>query len=174
VRDVSSINLIWNYLSNPHALAKIFWASFSSPELIDSYSKSFIGVLGWLNVPLPEMSYTLLWIGLIAIAVINFSNWIRIKGGDSIAQLLLVVLAFCSIFLIFFAMLISWTPTNSSVIQGVQGRYFSIPSLMLAYSLASCRESANKKCLDLSKFVVSCFVAISLWSTYHALWARYV
>ena len=48
---------------------------------------------------------------------------------------MLIACAFGSLAIIFFAMLISWTPHPASLIDGVQGRYFLIPAMMFAYAL---------------------------------------
>jgi hypothetical protein len=46
----------------------------------------------------------------------------------------LVVCAIVSSLLVFFALLITWSVHPAKVIEGVQGRYFLIPMLMLAYA----------------------------------------
>src|SRR5690606_29208317 len=52
----SSARLLF-FLSDPIGLARILWNTLSDPDLRAFYLHSFIGVLGWLDAPLPELLY---------------------------------------------------------------------------------------------------------------------
>lgn len=172
-RSASSTQLLWNYLTDPVGLFKILWASVTSPDHVLFYLRSYLGLLGWLNVALPKDSYILLSIGLILIASLNFLNINNSPKCDLTSRWLLVGLSACSFFLVFFAMLISWTPTGAMLIEGVQGRYFFIPTILLSYSLSTTMQDSNTRYTVPAEIVTCCFISISFWSTLVALSARY-
>ncbi|MBP9012625.1 MAG: hypothetical protein KBG22_03335, partial [Smithella sp.] len=68
-------------------------------------------------------------IGLLSVSAKNFKK-------DWFSRSLLVFSALISILLIFFAILIKDNQHPASLIQGVQGRYFLIPMIMVAYAVS--------------------------------------
>jgi uncharacterized membrane protein len=41
------------------------------------------------------------------------------------------------LFIVFFSVLVTWTPHPAAVIEGVVGRYFLIPGILIAYALTA-------------------------------------
>jgi hypothetical protein len=95
--------------------------------------QSFFGILGWLDARFPDDIYT--WLYALFFLVAIFSTSFRRIEAEWLVSLLLVICAFCSILLIFLALLVTWNAHPASVINGVQGRYFIVPALLIAYSL---------------------------------------
>ncbi|MBB3020113.1 putative membrane protein [Microvirga lupini] len=88
-------------------------------ELLDSYLAQIIGVLGWLDAPLPSAAYIILGLGFVAILLMDgislqpLLRWITFAGFTS------------SVALIFLSLYLIWNPLGSrGPIEGVQGRYF--------------------------------------------------
>ena len=128
----STSELMRSYLMHPDAFIAVLWRTVADGNNMEFYWKSFIGILGWLDTPLPIWAYlsisccgVVLWLG---------GNGVR-SGEFRIAERWgLWAVAFASTLLVFFALLITWTPHPAQVIKGIQGRYFFVPALMLAYA----------------------------------------
>lgn len=132
VRSHTTTQLLMQYAADPWAYFKIVAASVGDAELFSFYQQSFIGILGWLDTPLADYFYPVLWTGLALCALASVS--ISTLQKDWSARLLLVAIAIASIGLIFLAMLVTWTPHPASVVKGVQGRYFVVPAILLGYA----------------------------------------
>jgi uncharacterized membrane protein len=131
VRDHTSTELLLHYASDPIAFFKVVLASLADHELFTFYQQSFIGILGWLDTPLPRYFYPALWtgLGLCGLASVSGSTLRR----DWSARLLLAGVALACIGLTFLALLVTWTPHPASMVQGVQGRYFVVPMILFGY-----------------------------------------
>jgi uncharacterized membrane protein len=172
VRNQSSSQLLVHYAMHPDAFFKIVWTSLSNPELANFYQQSFIGILGWLDTMLPPPFYSLLWIGLGVCALVSIS--LTAGGGGLGARWLLLVTAIASVGLIFLSQLVTWTPHPATLIEGVQGRYFVMPMVMLAFSLSgfpTVRTQLRRRlaALALTGFALASLTAltITLISRYH-------
>lgn len=121
------------YSLHPWSFFKILFHTLGQHSIQVEYVTTFLGRLGWLDTPLPGHAYALLTGCLVLLAVLSFpfttlrTNWQ--------ARLSLICAALVSVLLIFFALLITWTDENPTLISGVQGRYFLIPALLFAYAL---------------------------------------
>lgn len=129
----SPSELLMYYAEKPNDFIKTLWHTVSNIGILKNYLESFIGILGWLDTPLQDSNYRVFYILIIftLVASVRLQASARVWG----AKLLLLSSAICSILIVFFALLITWTPHPASVILGVQGRYFFVPIVMLAYSL---------------------------------------
>ena len=70
-----------------------------------------------------------------------------------------------SVFTIFFALLVTWTPHPATVIDGVQGRYFLVPGLLLAYASSGLGKgiSVNQEKIGrIALFVLAVFSCLSM------------
>lgn len=170
-RDQSSSQLLFHYAMHPDAYFKIVWTSLSNPELANFYQQSFIGILGWLDTMLPPPFYSLLWIGLGVCALVSIS--LTAGGGGQGARWLLVFTAITSIGLIFLSQLVTWTPHPATVIEGVQGRYFVMPMVMLAFSLSGFPTARTRLQRQLAVFALTGFALASLTGLTLTLISRY-
>lgn len=121
------------YLKTPFQFFHVLWESVSDKSLQDFYRKSFLGILGWLDTPFEKGCYEALSLGILAIAALSFS-WGEFKD-EWRQRSLLIFIAVAGTLLIFFALLVTWTPHPAGNIAGVQGRYFMIPAVFLAYGI---------------------------------------
>ena len=131
--SISSSQVALAYLSDPGSLVQVIWSTLNDAATLRGWFSSFLGMLGWLTAPFPGRTYIYLLAALLVIGALSFS-FEHIKRHRNL-NLLFFFITGCSVFLILFAMLTTWTPYPSPVIIGVQGRYFLIPALVLSYGL---------------------------------------
>lgn len=132
-RDHTTADIFLHYCTAPWDFFAVFAKTWMNTDLRNFYWRSLIGILGWLDAPLPGNFY--LWIGIgLLIGMIGCIS-LRHQGNDRLFRITLFFISAASIFLIFFALLITWTPHPAEIIAGVQGRYFVVPALLLGYSL---------------------------------------
>lgn len=136
-----SSKIIAYYAQNPLKFFDVLWHTLSSTEIRHFYLNSFIGILGWLTIGFDSLTYNLLSLALLGLLVLSL-NVRNIKRQWQQRGLLVIVSVF-SILLTFFALLVTWTPHPANAIAGVQGRYFFIPSIILAYALTGSKELGN-------------------------------
>ncbi|HQI71705.1 MAG TPA: DUF2142 domain-containing protein [Smithella sp.] len=122
------------YLQHPLQFFHVLWATLSRADLVNFYGASFLGYLGWLDTPFSPKEYKVFFICIILIGLLSVSA--KNFKKDWFSRSLLVFSALISILLIFFAILIKDNQHPASLIQGVQGRYFLIPMIMVAYAVS--------------------------------------
>ena len=94
------------------------------------YCREAVGVLGWLDTPLPNPYYALT--GLVLLAAFRGS---RAPGSfDARRRAAVAGLVAAAVGAVFVLQYLSWSPIGSRTIEGVQGRYFLplVPFLGLA------------------------------------------
>ena len=170
-RNHTTSELLFYYVTNPSAYFEVVSASLSSLELFTFYQESFIGILGWLDTKLPLYFYPTLWIGLALCALIGVS-WQSLQR-DWLPRLLLILIALASVCLIFLALLVTWTPHPAPVVQGVQGRYFVVPMILLGYSLSGFAPVQGAVRRWLTRFVLAGFALVALTALTMTLVSRY-
>ena len=137
VRSLSTLKIIEFYLSNPVKWAEIFYNTLSSQEIWLHYGKTFIGVLGWLKLSLPEWYYLYCAAILVVLAVISLPKLNFLNTARKLEHSYFFVLAILSALIVWNMLLFTWTPFPNDVIGGVQGRYFWIPACIFAFGLGS-------------------------------------
>jgi hypothetical protein len=96
--------------------------------------RSFIGIPGWLDVDLPGFYHELAWAGL-ALALV--AGLLAGRGALSMRAAGWGVLAILgSVIGVALLQDLDWTVVGSPVIDGIQGRYFLAPALLLALPVA--------------------------------------
>lgn len=97
----------------------------------DMVTKSFIGILGWMNVLLYPKYYPFAIFVLIVAALLESKKEITIN----LFQKLIMLISFVGIIFIFsFTMYLSWTEVGGEMVTNLQGRYF-IPIVPLLFAL---------------------------------------
>ena len=127
------------------------------------YYESAVGILGWLDTPLPHWIYPVFgFIVLLAIAPLlasltrSLATW-----SPFLVAALSGVLLFLGIEIALYA---TWTPVGAPIVQGVQGRYL-LPILPLLGLLARTSEGHGRLQSMLGRLAVSavaCEVVLSL------------
>lgn len=98
------------------------------------YWQSLVGILGWLNVPLPGFVYTLAAVGLLLSVVGMPPTGRRQPLWLSAWDLALAAGAFA---LIITSLYVYWTPPHQAFAEGVQGRYLFPMLPMICAALVS-------------------------------------
>ena len=131
----SSGEIISYYLQHPIQLVNVFFATLTDTEHLRGYFSSFFGLLGWLDTPFPgrEYVYLLMLSSLIFIISLKFP----FKSEERQTAIVFLTVSFGVIAIVFFAMLVTWTPHPANFIEGVQGRYFLIPAILVTYAVNS-------------------------------------
>ena len=137
------------FLSHPDELIALLVRTLNNKELLSFYGRSFIGVLGWLHLPLePSLAYPMLAL-MLAICTVLTVIWTYQKPWRLVLQQMhwpLIVMALLSALSVFLLLLVAWTPdpTHAQLIEGVQGRYFLVPALLMAKALAGPHEQQER------------------------------
>lgn len=168
-RGHSTGQLLLLYAADPMAFLRVIGASLADPELGPFYLHSFIGVLGWLDTYLPLPTYPVLWTGL-GLCTIASALAANLRQAW-LARALLALAALACALLVFLALLVTWTTHPATTVAGVQGRYFVVPAIMLAYSIGATAPDrpVNRPALVLLVAVA----ALSLYALVATILARY-
>jgi uncharacterized membrane protein len=169
-RGYSTEQILLHYAADPLAFLRVIGASLAEPELGGPfYLNSFIGVLGWLDTMLPLPAYPALWtgLGLCAIASALAADPRQMR----LARLSMALAALGCALLVFLALLVTWTAHPAATIAGVQGRYFVVPAIMLAYAIGA---TPRPRPMGRAAFMLlAAFAAVSLYALVATVLARY-
>lgn len=141
-RPIDTIGTFKIFLHDPSVFLKPFFNTLTIEHLIDWYYKPFIGVLGFLDTPLPTWLYQIATLFLFITLIILALKQSFLMNSHKV--MLLAIITTSSI-LTFFLLWLSWTNMSSDIIEGVQGRYF-IP-MSFAFGLIASGS--------LSRFIIS-------------------
>lgn len=139
-RSVSTLEAAAHYLKNPVELAHVFYNTLTNGSLLGFYLASFHGV--FLNLPLPIIAYLILSAllgGMVLFSLAHPAQW----RMQALPRLTLIACGLISSVLAFLAMLITWTPVPTNVIQGVQGRYLLVPVMLACLGVCSWRPATG-------------------------------
>jgi uncharacterized membrane protein len=159
------------YVKNPAALYNVFFSTLSDSNFARDYRDSFIGVLGWLDAGFNQLIYERVFICLGVIAAFSIS--VKNLNINWVPRACLFLCALASVFLIFFALLITWNKHPASQIQGVQGRYFLIPAIMAAYAISGASYAAEGFFRRMALILVTALGLFTAFSTSKLLIERY-
>ena len=137
------------FLSHPDELIALLVRTLTNQELLSFYGHSFIGLLGWLHLPLkPPLAYPMLALMLAVCTVLTMMCTRQQPSRLVLQQMqwLLIGMALLSALSVFLLLLVAWTPdpTHAQLIEGVQGRYFLVPALMVARALAAPQQQHER------------------------------
>lgn len=168
--DVSISKIFYYIISDPLNYVSILINTIGA--LQQSYINSFIGVLGWLDTPLPGYVYNS-YIPMLLFAII-----LDKRNDITIGRKMKCIfgMAFCSIFiLIMVSMYMTFTKIGDELIRGTQGRYFIPISPLLFILLYNNRKILNdslKKKLPL--FIIGYSSIILLVAIYYIIQRYYI
>ena len=152
-RALSTAQIAQHYFYNPGEWLGILQNTVLSKTTWAFYSESFIGILGWLHIPLPSWYYPLSWVCLAALLIASLIKSTKNEIFNSFSWLYCLI-ALLSCFIIFNALLLGWTPYPHDVIEGVQGRYFWIPASCLAFCLSPSNAFSKFSTVLLGLFLI--------------------
>ena len=138
----SASELLRIYLAQPQVMLELIWNTLQHEGRMKFYWQSFIGILGWLDTPLSNVQYQLIGasLGMSVVASWRLPN----QCSDAKPRLVMIGAALGSICIAFLAMALTWTTYPAEIIEGVQGRYFLVPALLICYSLGNPEACGGK------------------------------
>ena len=163
--------IIGGYLRDPASLLAIVANTVTAGNWLHAQYRSFIGVLGALDTPLPNAAYPVLAL-LLGVTLVLSLSWGAVRGAR-VATIGLVCCGIGAGTAVLLTLLVFFTPHPAESIRGVQGRYFLIPALILAYSTADMRVGPKQPRHDLGFLMCWAALAISASTALYALVARY-
>jgi len=119
-------------LENPIAYIKVILRTFRNYRL--SITTTYIGVLGWLDTPLPGFVYNAFIILTIMAALLEGRREVCLTLPN---KLVIALLFGAGVVYMSTLPYLTWTPVGSRTIEGMQGRYFipfGPPALLLLYN----------------------------------------
>ncbi len=121
---VNGVNLIYSHqataiVQNPLAFIHVVGNTLVTQILF--YYLSFIGILGWVDAPLPAFIYVLYIPGFLA--ALLFSKNLKVQVNN-IVRIISSFIFLLGAFFIFTYIFIDWTQPGALTIAGIQGRYF--------------------------------------------------
>lgn len=169
---LGAVGTLQAYWHHPQALWDILANTLTSSTLLSFYGASFIGILGWLDVRLSPLTY-----GILAMVfLITSMAAIQYRARDVMnryGRLSLGVMSLSAVLLTFLALLLTWTPFPSEFIQGVQGRYFLMPALVMAYAVSADTAELSPWRLGVTGGGLVGLLSIGMYASIHGLILRY-
>ncbi|WP_157405922.1 DUF2142 domain-containing protein [Acidovorax sp. CF316] len=138
VRALSTGQIIGAYLREPVEFLRLVGRTIADPFQGHLIVSSFVGNLGWADAPIPRFALATIGCGLLLAALLTVAAT-RYQKADLAIRATLVLAALGSAMLAFFALAVTWNPYPVRVIEGLQGRYFIIPAMLLAAALGPVR-----------------------------------
>ncbi|MHC4290787.1 MAG: DUF2142 domain-containing protein [Planctomycetota bacterium] len=133
------------------------------------YMASFIGILGFLDTPLPKWIYYSYPFVLIGIALFDRGCGESLDGKQ---RLWIIAICIGVFLLIQFSMYLTWTEPGKEIIEGVQGRYFlpiAMPMLLALFYNRKFESPAG----SLGPLIVMAYSTTVLIATCLCLYHRY-
>ncbi len=167
--EISSLGIAFYYLASPLQAFQLL------VNTIESYGRfywgGFLGNLGWLDAPISGAAQVVLFWMLSALAVLGLVE--RALVRHRFPWFWLLILACCSIGIIFAVQLLTWTIHPARVIDGVQGRYFLVPALIFAFAVQGLSERRANWASLAAFMVMGLLACFSLWVTVDTLLKRF-
>ncbi len=155
-------------LAHPLRLPLLFLTTWL--VLADYLTTSFIGLLGWLDVTLPLAYHRAAWLVMAAAAAAcPCAGRGPLSARAAAASAIAALGAIAGVGVIQY---LSWTKVGAPIIDGLQGRYFLGPAMVLGGVLARSRPSEGRLAAWLAAPVIF-FPFVTLAVILHALLMRY-
>ncbi|MEB5707356.1 DUF2142 domain-containing protein [Pantoea anthophila] len=142
--------LVSYYIKHPIETFRIIWGTISDPAYFNFYTSTMVGVIAWLDAPV-LMGIVDIFNAAICLYFLSHLYLSRGVTGNS-NRLFILAISSISAILIFCAILAQWSPFPTERVIGVQGRYFLIPLIMIAYAIPSKPEAYKYTILPLIFF----------------------
>jgi uncharacterized membrane protein len=153
--------ILWHPIQYLHVLIQT--AQVRGPIVL----RSFVGILGWIDTPLPAFVYPTYTIMLIGAALTDQKR--ELKMG-LYAKALIACVCVAMIWLVVASQYLLWTPLQYPVIGGLQGRYFiplGVPIFLVLYNR---RIRLTENWLSIA---VTCFCTVVMIATCLTVLHRY-
>ncbi|MDO4231452.1 MAG: DUF2142 domain-containing protein [Lautropia sp.] len=143
MRSASTGEIALHYLGNPAELFAVFSRTLGGPDGLHALLRSFVGHS--FGLIFPRHFYDAVFWLLAVLALLSLAGWRQLQQALA-SRALLLTMGAGSVFLGFLAMLLTFTPHPAHTIDGVQGRYFLVPILLML--LAVCDWQGKPRWLE--------------------------
>jgi uncharacterized membrane protein len=127
-------------LAHPLSFARsVFWSLLGRWR---DYYDQLVGVLGWLNLNLPEFAYAIALAGFLFCVTASRTEDRRLPAGVLLWHAALVL---TSSLLVMLALYLHWAPVGHFEVIGVQGRYFLPLLAPVALAIGSLPFRASRR-----------------------------
>lgn len=168
----SSQNIITFYLRNPEQFFAVVYRTLADAKTRMDYLESFVGALGVSGeARFSARVYDYFIVMLLVFGALSIT--FRPLGQQLPPRLLLILVSIASTLLVFFALLVTWSPHPATSIAGIQGRYFLLPALALAYAISSGKPTVSPLGHRLAMLMLLFFFTTSMALTLQRLIKRY-
>lgn len=150
---ISNAGIFSHYLHHPIEMINIIFGTMFDPFFINSFAHQFVGVLGWLDVPLPEWVFRLFVVLLVTLVIMALKEFKQLYKKSCYIAILAGFSA--SVILIFFALLIQYSPFPTTRVIGIQGRYFIMPAIVLSYIFSANKITQKETAILFVMFAIS-------------------
>ncbi len=171
-RTLSNSQVLLSYLQQPQTFVRVLFATLGDASHRLFYLQTFVGVLGWLDSYFQPWFYAFsaVALSLLAVASVAWSGW----REDWAGRLLLVAIATACSLLVFLALLVHWNPFPAGdAIYGVQGRYFIVPALLLAFALSGSAPRVTAVQHHAGRLILFGYALVAAATTSQLLISRY-
>jgi uncharacterized membrane protein len=170
VREISTIQILFNYLQKPGEFFELVGRTISDLETRRFYRHSFFGILGWLDTPISRQAVRIFSAAVVisALTLLVTTQWRFAWKKRGI----LFLMGLSGALLIFFALAVSWTNYPAERVSGIQGRYFLIPALFCAAAIGRLQPE-GKITKPIEFITLGFFVLYSLYILTTTLAAQY-
>ncbi|WP_147196070.1 DUF2142 domain-containing protein [Pantoea sp. CCBC3-3-1] len=150
---ISNSGIFSHYIHHPIEMINIILGTMLDPFFINSFMHQLVGVLGWLDIYIPEWVFRLFVIISLSILVMSLKSF---HPKNNKYFYIAITLGFLlSIVLIFFALLIQYSPLPTTRVIGIQGRYFIMPAIIIAYIFSENKMSHKDSVVIFIMFTTS-------------------
>lgn len=163
VTGASTGEIVKHYLFRPWEFLQVVYNTLANPIVRNYYSVAFIGNLGWLDTPIYPGSYTKICYMLALLLLLSLK--LKQLRRNLVARAMLAACGVLSVLLTFFAILVTYNAFPATEIQGVQGRYFLVPAIMLAYAMAFSEDETSGIRRVVSYLMLGAFFVYSAYCT---------
>ena len=170
LRTEGTGSITLHYLTTPGDLLAVFHRTLTAPSFIEEMQRSFIGHSYGLRFSKPVYHAFTLMLLLITVASISFS---RPSSSSTTARLSLALMAISSTFLAMLAMLLTFTPHPANVIDGIQGRYFLVPVIMIVLALCNWHPANRVRATIQSLLLIAILFFSVIVSTHYMIKSFY-
>ncbi|QHC35291.1 DUF2142 domain-containing protein [Komagataeibacter xylinus] len=118
------------YSTHPTSFFMMFYRTLTNTDILSGYQWEFIGSLGWLTMNFDWKVYLIISLSLVA----TFALCLNIKKNAGFERVSMISMALGAVFIVFLSLLLTCTDDGSKEILGVQGRYFTLPVIILSYA----------------------------------------
>jgi len=165
---VDSAANIASLSAHPAGFVRTLWNTFFSEHGVVLLER-MIGVLGWLDIKLSGWAY---WTGTAALLAAFWTGDTSAPASPRYTAPLAVLIALGSLAVIALPLFIYWTSAGSPIVQGLQGRYFTVTA---AFVLTWCSFRSPPAVRAMLVMAIACVVlAINMDALYRLYEAYFV